>query len=319
MLPSPPDSFHFLVIGPGALGCLFASSLCLGGFRVSLYDYKCDRAAELREEGITQIRGAEKMHAVLPVFCRPADIPKPDVLFLCVKSTGVQTALQEIACLLQHDNLLITLQNGIGHPAIVDRFFPSLCWAAGVTALGANLQSTHEVVFAGSGRSRFGFLKGCPEKQQQLLQHTVAALNVCGFESKISENIEAHIWEKLLINVGINALTAIYDCCNGDLLIEEKRRNTLRAAVLEAAAVAEAKGITLAADPVEQTLAVCKATAANLSSMLQDVRRCRRTEIDAINGAIVRMAQDFSIAVPVNTALTDQVKKMEQTCGGSRG
>jgi len=175
------------------------------------------------------------------------------------------------------------------------------------------------VVFAGSGKSRFGFLKNGDEIQRRLLQSAALALNLCGFGAEVAENIEAYIWEKLLINVGINALTAIHDCRNGDLLTVGNRRNTMQAAVLEAAAVAKAKGILLPADPVGKTFAVCKATAANLSSMLQDVRRHRTTEIDAINGAIVRLAKEFSIRVPVNFSLTEQVKKIERSFEESGG
>ena len=309
----PPELIHYLVVGPGALGCLLASSMRRRGFRVSLFDHNCERSGQLRKEGITQVRGKEKFHVAVPVFCRVAEIPAPDVLFLCVKSGGVQDALLDTGGLLHDSNLLITLQNGISHPAIIGRFFPSICWAAGVTAMGANLRSACEVVHAGSGKSRFGFLQHCPARQQLLLRRAVAALNDCGFDSEVSRNIEARIWEKLLINVGINALTAIHECRNGDLLNDANRRNTLRAAVLEAAAVAEAKGIKLPRDPVEHTIAVCKATAANLSSMLQDVRRRRRTEIDAINGAIVGLGRELSIKVPVNALLTEQVKKIERT------
>ena len=138
-------------------------------------------------------------------------------------------------------------------------------------------------------------------------------LNDCGFDSEVTTHIEVCIWEKLLINVGINALTAIHDCANGDLLNDASRRDTLQAAVREAASVAKARGIRLDSDPVEKTIAVCKATGANFSSMLQDVRRRKPTEIDAINGAIVGFARQLGINVPVNSALTEQIKKIEQS------
>jgi len=316
---NPPENLHYLVVGPGSLGCLLSTSLSLQGFEVCLFDYDCSRAARLGEKGLTMIRGAEQYQSIIPVFCRAEDIPHPDIIFLCVKSGAVGSALQNVHSLLHEANLLIALQNGIGHLEIIDRDFPTLVWAAGVTALGANLRKSGEVVFAGSGKSRFGFLKDSTEKQRRLLRKAVLALNECGFEAEVAENIEAYIWEKLLINVGINALTAIHDCRNGELLTNKNWRNTLQAAVLEAAAVAKAKGILLPADPVDKTLAVCNATAANFSSMLQDVRRHRPTEIDAINGAIVRVAEKLSLKVPVNIALTEQVKEIERSFHASRG
>jgi 2-dehydropantoate 2-reductase len=104
--------------------------------------------------------------------------------------------------------------------------------------------------------------------------------------------------------VGVNALTAIYDCPNGKLLALPKAREMMRLAVLEAAAVAEACGVKISPDPVGRTLAVCRATAGNISSMLQDVRQGRGTEIEAINGEIVRLAATFNIPAPVNKRLT---------------
>ena len=159
----PAGPVHCLVVGPGALGCLLATTLCQRGYRVSLFDHNCDRAEQLRKKGIIQIRGAEKFHVRVPVHCQVSEIHPPDVLFLCVKSSSVLKALRDTESLLHKGNLLITLQNGIAHPSIIDQFFPSLCWAAGVTAMGANLLSAREVVFAGSGRSRFGFLNPCPQ------------------------------------------------------------------------------------------------------------------------------------------------------------
>ncbi|MBU0908212.1 MAG: 2-dehydropantoate 2-reductase, partial [Proteobacteria bacterium] len=113
------------------------------------------------------------------------------------------------------------------------------------------------------------------------------------------------------VNVGINALTVIYDCPNGDLLVNAEAKAKLVAAVLEGHAVARALGIDVPTDPVSQTLTVCEATAANISSMLQDVRRRRPTEIGAINGALLDKARELGIDVPVNSELVSRVRQIE--------
>jgi len=118
----------------------------------------------------------------------------------------------------------------------------------------------------------------------------------------------------LVINVGINALTALSRMKNGKLIEYEGTRAVLRAAVQEAVEVASKAGIRLLfADPVAKVEDVCRATAANISSMLQDVLRKRRTEVEYINGAVVRRATELGISTPVNETLTRLVQTIEKS------
>ena len=140
---------------------------------------------------------------------------------------------------------------------------------------------------------------------------TVSCLQAGGLSVAAAENILDRLWGKLFVNVGINALTAIHDCCNGDLLSLPEAGAEMEAAVREAWNLAVAKGITVAGDPYAITLEVCRATAANISSMRQDVLKKKRTEIDAINGAVVREAARLGIPVPVNESLVRRIKEIE--------
>jgi 2-dehydropantoate 2-reductase len=144
------------------------------------------------------------------------------------------------------------------------------------------------------------------------LEETAQVLTEAGIETGAVADILPHLWAKLLINAGINALTAIHDCPNGALLESKTLLARLTAAVREGAAVAEKKGIRLERDPVAMTIEVCRATAANFSSMLQDVRARRLTEIDAINGALIRHARSLALPVAVNEELVRQVRALER-------
>ena len=123
--------------------------------------------------------------------------------------------------------------------------------------------------------------------------------------------MEQLIWEKLMINVGINAITALTGIRNGSIAELEPARSLCRDAVEEAVAVAAAKGIRIPEIIVEKVFSVARATAVNRSSMGQDVDRGKRTEIDAINGAIVAFGQEIGIPTPVNRTLTQLVKIVE--------
>ena len=179
----------------------------------------------------------------------------------------------------------------------------------GVTNLGATLLETGKVRHAGKGETIIGRIDGkIPVQMRQIRE----IFNACGLETKISKDIKGILWSKLIINVGINALTAITRLHNGRLIEFEGTRKILREAVTEAVRISKRKRIKLIYDdPLAKVEAVCEATSENISSMLQDILRKKRTEIDFINGVIVRLGQELGIPVPANLTLVDLVKTIE--------
>jgi 2-dehydropantoate 2-reductase len=132
-----------------------------------------------------------------------------------------------------------------------------------------------------------------------------------GIETEVSPNIHDLIWEKLLVNVGINALTALTEMKNGELLDHPETLRLMEALVSEAAEVAKKKGIRIQGNPMDLVRSVSEATRNNRSSMGQDFDYRRRTEIDAINGAVVREAGLLGLPAPFNQMVTDLVKANE--------
>jgi len=176
---------------------------------------------------------------------------------------------------------------------------------AGTTAHGATMLGPGKMRHAGSGKTIIGELDG---SLSQRIQMIAQVLRDAELETEISGNVLGLVWDKLLVNVGINALTGITGLHNGELLKHPEIEALLEAAVEEAAAVAKAKGIILDdQDPVAHTKQVCTATAVNKSSMLQDVLNHKQTEINMINGAIVREGMALGISTPVNMVLTNLI------------
>jgi 2-dehydropantoate 2-reductase len=206
------------------------------------------------------------------------------------------------------------MQNGISHLDLqaLTRSSPT---AYGTTTEGATLLGKGHVRHAGSGTTFLGML-GNQENEAachpQLLA-TKKMLERSGLNVQITDNILSRIWAKLFINVGINALTATLNCPNGELLTRNGVSLRMTQAVQEAQAVAEAQDIELVGDPVTMTRDVAEKTALNISSMLQDVRNARRTEIDAINGAISAMGAELGIPTPENRRLYREIKEIEAT------
>lgn len=298
------------VVGPGALGCLIAGFLKnRAKEEVWLFDDESDRAKKMREGGI-RIEGISGNFTVkIDATADAKEIGPCDLVIICVKSYSTEDACKEIKDLVSENTHVLTLQNGMGNIQILNDYFGPEKVVGGITNHGSTLLSTGCVRHAGKGDTIIGKSDG---KRSFALKNISAVLTKAGFETKISRDIDSVIWSKIIINVGINALTAITRLNNGRLIEYEDCRALLRGAVQEAVRVVKRKRIKLAYDdPIQKVESVCKATAANVSSMLQDVLNSKRTEIDFINGAIIRQGKACGIPTPVNEVLTNLVKTIE--------
>jgi len=300
------------IIGPGALGCLIAGSLkARTKEEIWLIDSSRERAKHIRQDGI-KIEGLSALaRCQVNVSADPGEVGRCDLVILCVKSYSTEDACKDIKDLVSDNTFVMTLQNGIGNVQVLNDYFGTEKVIAGVTNHGATLLGEGHVRHAGKGETIIGLSSG---KVLGPIKEIAGVLSKAGFETKVSRDIDSVIWSKLVINVGINALTAITRLKNGMLIEHGGTREILRNAVQEAVKIVKRKRIKLIYDdPIQKVESVCKATAANVSSMLQDVLNKKRTEIDFINGAVIRQGKALGIPVPVNEVLTALVKTIEAT------
>jgi len=296
-------------VGPGAMGCLFAARLSKAGFDVTLLDYIAERAKQINGQGIL-VHGVTGQYSVkVPTVV--GEVPShPDVVLICVKSYKTRQASESIKPWLPTDAMVVTLQNGVGNVEILEQVFGKDRILGGVTSEGATLLGPGKIRHAGQGETIIG-PGGDPGGPAEKL---VSAFSQAGFKTKSVDNVSDLIWGKLIINVGINALTAITRLKNGRLPEVRGTRRVLKEAVKEAATVAAAKKVQLPyPDPLGRVIQVCEATAGNIASMLQDVLKEKETEVDAINGAIVREGKALGIPTPVNLTLTSLVHAIQET------
>ncbi|RUM42635.1 MAG: hypothetical protein DSY80_06850 [Desulfocapsa sp.] len=308
------------VVGPGALGCLFATKLFSaadkGDDSVTLIDHRPGRAVHLNQQGIILESTAGTETFSIPVLHDLISVPPVDVLFSCVKSYDLQDSLHSVQPLLIPETLYVFLQNGISHLQYNDADKLGATPVFATSSEGATALGPGHIRHAGSGHTCLGFPSKQTNKADDRLQCLLQRLQKCTLSCSITEDIHARIWAKLFINVGINGLTALKNCSNGELLDTSSTRNRIKILVREAKAVACAQGIAIFDDPIEATLAVCKNTASNISSMLQDIRKGRPTEIDAINGAVSRIAKEYGIPTPENDALIRNIKEITLAAEG---
>jgi 2-dehydropantoate 2-reductase len=309
MIKESEGKMKIAIVGPGAVGSLLAALLTRSKQEVHLIDRNLDRARKVNEEGI-KVEGVHgEFTAKVNSTVEPQELGACDLIVISVKSYHTEEAIKGVKDLIGEATQVLTLQNGVGNIQILNDAVGEDKVIGGTTSLGATVLDHGHIKYAGKGETIIGKASG---KVLAPLREVANALNKAGLDTKVSRDINAVIWSKLIINVGINALGVATRLHNGRLLEYTGTRDIMRAAVQEAVKVAKRKKIKLVYDdPIQKVEGVAKATAANVCSMLQDVLKKRRTEIDFINGAIVRQAKSLNIPTPVNEVLTNLVKTIE--------
>lgn len=295
------SAYRIGVLGAGAMGCLFAHGLArVGGPEVVLL---------ARSPGPDWVEVGERV--AVRRLTEPTALTGPlDLLLVLVKAHATADAIRWAAGAVGPETVLLTLQNGLGNAeALVTVARPEQI-LVGTTAQGATLLAPDLVRHGGSGPTRIA-----PWAGSEAAPAVASLLSAAGFPTEVVADWRPLLWSKLLVNAVINPLTALLGLPNGALLERPEARRLMSLVAGEVRAVAQAQGIELGsstADPAHLAFAVAQATATNRSSMLQDLERGRRTEIGAINGAVVAAARALGIPTPVNEALTLLVQAREQ-------
>ena len=298
------------VIGAGAMGSLFGAYLAKAGAAVTVVDVWPEHVAAIRGQGLTLSEAAGDEVVRLDAALGTGGMEPVDLVILFVKSAATQAAATDAAALLRPGGRVLTLQNGLGNAEVIAEIVGAERVLAGTTAQGATLLGPGRVRHGGRGETHIGRLSG----EVDAFCHEVAALLTnAGLPTVVEPDVRSLIWGKLIINTGINALTALLRLRNGQLAELDETRQLLALAVEEAVQVARAAGVRLPDEnPLDKVLAVAVATGQNQSSMLQDVLRGSPTEIAVINGAIVREGERLGVATPVNRTLTLLVQALEK-------
>lgn len=291
-----------LLVGTGALATLFAARLSEAGHGVHMLGTWKKGLAELQTHGarIMDTNGNERAYTVHATD-NPLDVQNAKYALVLVKSWQTQRAVRQLKHALAADGLAVTLQNGIGNRETLIRDLGPDRVSVGVTTTGATLLGPGLVKMGGEGILSL--------EQNQAIGPLEAALRSSKFNLQLVEDVQSLIWGKLVVNAAINPLTALLQVANGELLSHPKARKMMGALARETAEVAEAEHVHLPfRDPVDAAEDVARKTAENYSSMFQDILRGAATEIDAINGAVMKRGQKHGIKTPYNKACWTMVR-----------
>lgn len=301
---------NIAVLGAGAMGCLYGALLAEAGESVTLLDVWEEHIQVIRERGLTISAPAGERNVPMQAATDPQVIGKVDLVIVFVKSYHTREAMRGALSLLGEETVVFTVQNGLGNVEQLAEIAGQKRILAGTSGFGATMIAPGHIRHAGNGETTFGESSGLKTARMERLR---AIFEKAGLNPVIAENLPGIIWGKLLVNVGINPITALARIKNGQILEIPELTELMERAVGEALEVSRRREIRLAfaGDLLEHVKAVIRNTQENISSMRQDIERGRRTEIDFINGAIVREGAALGVPTPVNFALTSLIKGLE--------
>jgi 2-dehydropantoate 2-reductase len=292
---------EIIVLGAGAIGSLYGAKLSVGN-DVTLIG-RAEHVAAINSHGL-RIEGIESEEVRVRAATALDHLGPNALIILTTKVPDSAAALRPIEHLVRDDTTLLCLQNGIGSERIARSVLDDRgIVLRGITQFGAIFKSPGVIQFMARGYTLI--------ERHERSARLAGILSAAGLDCRVSPDIGADVWHKLVVNCVVNPITAMLGCEVGGIA-NPQLEPLKRLVINECIAVAAAEGVTFETDFIQEIDDVFRPSH-NIASMLQDLRRGRPTEIDYMNGAVAALGAQHSVDCPVNAALTAIIKAMEAT------
>jgi 2-dehydropantoate 2-reductase len=291
-------SIQVAVLGAGAVGCFFGGMLARAGHRVTLIGRPLHVEA-FRKSGLHFEGHNFNEHIAVEASSDAAAVRGARLVLFCVKSTDTDPAAAQIAPFLDKGAIVVNLQNGVDNTERIQAKVSQPVVPA-VVYVATEMKGPGHLKHHGRGDLVIG-----PNEQVK------AWFESAGVPAVISDNIAGELWAKLVVNCAYNALSAITQLPYGKMIEGAGVRETMRDVVEETLAVAKASGVRMATDMLARTYKIAEAMPTQFSSTAQDLARGKPTEIDHLNGYVVRRGAELGVPTPANRALHALVKLLE--------
>lgn len=298
------------IIGAGAMGCLFGSFFC-GEHEVILLEQSPERIEALNRFGVT-VEESDGTKRRFPIKAQKSgtQIPRVELVIIFVKATATEAALSANRGLIGEHTDVLTLQNGLGNDEIIGKFVEKEHIFVGTTRHNCVVTGSDSIFHSGNGVTKIGSLAGNHERAKQIVE----AFAKCKDDMMFCENVHRLLWEKLFINMTLNSLSSVLECRLYEIYANPYTWALSGKIVDEAVAVAAADGEVFDRDMVLSSIKkLCEDAKNGVASMVQDRRAGRKTEIDFINGAVVKRGRKYGIPTPVNETVVGFVHAFEES------
>lgn len=292
-----------VILGAGALGSFIGGMLCKKN--EVIFIGRKEHMDAVKKNGL-MIKG--KTECIVYPKVEKEYAKEPDLIIMTVKAYDTKKAMEENISLVGEKTVVLSLQNGLGNEELLAETVGKRV-IGGVTSHGVTFLKPGEIYHSGIGETIIGEMDG---EITERVKKVANMFNECGIETGISIEIRKDIWCKAIINSAINPLTAIVKCKNGYLLQNKYLKKLMEEICEEGIAVARSEGIDVGEEIIKKTEEVAYLTRKNYSSMLQSIMQGKKTEIEEINGEIVKRGRKNDISTPINFTLFSIIKAMEK-------
>jgi 2-dehydropantoate 2-reductase len=300
------------VVGAGAMGSIFGARFSQAGHDTVLVDVAAPLVEAINADGVTVVRGDDETTTRVPATADPSSVGPVDLVVFFVKCYHTASAAELARPLVGPETVVASLQNGWGNGDVLAGVYPAEQITVGVTYNSGLLQAPGRVVHPAEQPTFVGAFGDGDDGPTRLAE----ALNAAALEASVIAPIRPEIWKKLILNAATLPTAALTGMNAGALTASPDVHALVTETAHEATAVARALGYDIDPDERASTIhALLEKAGPSKASMLQDFEAGRRTEVDVINGAVVRAADEKGVAVPLNRALLQLVKGWESLRG----
>jgi len=295
--------------GAGAVGCHYGSKLVQAGFDVILLA-RGRHLAVMQRTGLRHESEGECKQITVKATSDVGQLKSCQVVVLSCKMTGLVEMIDSIRNRISPAALLVTLQNGVEAPEQMAEVFPDHAIAAGTAFIGARLEQPGYVIHSAAGGIRMGLWQ--QGRGEEYLPALIRAFQDAAVSARQDDDPEAMLWRKLLWNCGFNAITAITRRYARDMAADAETLVIVRQAMEEAVVLAKVCGIEICEQDIVKHIEVTLDMGPVKTSMWQDIEAGRKTEVEYINGYVVRKADALKVPAPVNRLLMSLIKAIER-------
>jgi 2-dehydropantoate 2-reductase len=297
-----PAPLQVAVLGAGAVGCFYGGMLARAGHRVTLIGRPAHVQA-IEAHGLRMQTLHFDEQVPLAASTKASAVAAADLVLFAVKSPDTETAGEQVRIHLKPGALLLCLQNGVDNAERLRAVLPGVSIAAAVVYVATEMAGPGHLRHHGRGE----LVIEPAERSAAVAQAFMAA----GVPTQISDNVRGALWAKLILNCAYNALSALGRLPYGELVQRPGVQAVMRDVVAECRAVASADGVSLPGDMDSAVRRIAETMPTQFSSTAQDLKRGKPSEIDFLNGHVVRRGEALGVATPANRVLWTLVKLAE--------
>jgi 2-dehydropantoate 2-reductase len=289
------------VMGTGGVGGYFGGYLARAGMDIHFLA-RGKHLQALQEDGLEIVTNNENFRVRIHATSEPDDIGPVDLLLFCVKAHDTEQAARYVESMVEEDTVILTLQNGIDNVEKLAQYFGEEKILGGTAYIESTIASPGVIAHSGQpGRIVFGELSG---ERTERAERVLDLFRKAGIQAEVSDNIQQVLWAKFLFICGVHGVSTLSRSSLGLVLACPETRELLAGVMREVEALARKRGVDLPADAVDQAMALAESYNKRFKpSMLRDLEWHRKTEIEALNGMVVRMARDLGVPTPYNEVI----------------